>query len=138
MGTHTISAKMIGVSQLLLLSHALVLAASLSFPHQDHQRARREVSPEWAQQWEQVNDVVPNPPPQKLFVEWPNNVRVEPMPPSPPDSLLEDQGWSGMQSRVLSTLSCSLMGGATRCCPRPTCSGSSPTSLATLSTKAMK
>ena len=72
------AARMIGVSQLLLLSHALVLAASLSFPHQDHQRARREVSPEWAQQWEQVNDVVPNPPPQKLFVEWPNNVRVEP------------------------------------------------------------
>merc|ERR1719219_2142809 len=62
-------------SKLLLLSAAIGHAAALSF---GHERVRREVSPEWAQQWEQVADVVPNPPPHKVFVEWPNNVRVEP------------------------------------------------------------
>ena len=63
------------VSQLLLLSLTFGLAVSLSV---DHDRVRREVSPEWAQQWENVADVVPNAPPQKVFVEWPNKVRVEP------------------------------------------------------------
>ena len=63
------------VSQLLLLFLTFGLAVSLSV---DHDRVRREVPPEWAQQWKHVADVVPNAPPQKVFVEWPNQVRVEP------------------------------------------------------------
>ena len=63
------------VSQLLLLFLTFGLAVSLRV---DHGRVRREVSPEWAQQWKHVADVVPNAPPQKVFVEWPNQVRVEP------------------------------------------------------------
>merc|ERR1712156_971701 len=58
----------------------LTKVQSLNYGYGSQPRAQRSDDPteEWLQQWQQVADVVPQAPPQKLFVEWPNNVRVQP------------------------------------------------------------
>ena len=65
---------------LLLFALATVRVSCINYGYGRQPRAQRDASPppEWFQQWERVRDVVPNAPPQKLFVEWPNNVRVQP------------------------------------------------------------
>merc|ERR1719499_382437 len=37
-----------------------------------------QVSSGWAQQWEPIKNLVPEIPPSKLIVEWPNNVKIDP------------------------------------------------------------
>ena len=63
-----------------LLLFATARVTSINYGYGRQPRAQRAASPppERFQQWERVRDVVPNAPPQKLFVEWPNNVRVQP------------------------------------------------------------
>ena len=64
----------------LLLALATVEVKCINYGYGRQPRAQRNASPppEWFQEWERVRDVVPNAPPQKVFVEWPNNVRVQP------------------------------------------------------------
>ena len=65
---------------LLAFFIGLTQIEGLNYGYGSQPRAQRSATPtnEWAEQWKQVSDVVPQAPPQKLFVEWPNNVRVQP------------------------------------------------------------
>jgi len=71
---------MVSLHLLSLLFAGISSIQGINYGYGSQPRAQRSASPtsEWIQQWEQVEDVVPQAPPQKLFVEWPNNVRVQP------------------------------------------------------------
>ena len=72
--------EMVSLHLLSLLFAGISSTEGINYGYGSQPRAQRSASPtlEWIQQWEQVEDVVPQAPPQKLFVEWPNNVRVQP------------------------------------------------------------
>ena len=57
----------------ILQSHAF-----FGWNYRSRYAAQAELPADWETVWEQVGELVETPPSQKLLVEWPNNVNVQP------------------------------------------------------------